>query len=57
MYAEFEGNESFEGVLGQEVGPGKDWDQNGTLDFDFMGFFDLGFWASIHSLTESKVWA
>ena len=52
MYAEFEGNEFL--VWIQEVGPGRGWDQIGTLDFE--GFFDLGFWASTHSLTASKVW-
>ena len=55
LYAEFEGNEFL--VWVQEVGPGKGWDQIGTLDFDFEGFFCLGFWASTHSLTASKVWA
>ena len=55
MYAELEGNEFL--VWVQEVGPGKDWDQIGTLDFDFEGFLALGFWASIQSLTDSKVWA
>ena len=53
LYAEFEGNEFL--VWVQEVGPGKGWDQIGTLDFDFEGFFSLGFWASTQSLTASKV--
>ena len=44
MYAEFEGKAFL--VWVQEVGPGKGWDQIGTLDFDFVGFFGLGFWAS-----------
>ena len=55
LYAEFEGNEFL--VWVQEVGPGKGWDQIGTLDFDFEGFLALGFWASIQSLKDSKVWA
>ena len=55
LYAEFEGKESL--VWVQEVRPGRGWDQIGTLDFDFEGFFGLGFWASTHALTASKVWA
>ena len=55
LYAEFEGNEFL--VWVQEVGPGKGWEEIGTLDFDFEGFFCLGFRASTQSLTASKVWA
>ena len=56
MYAEFEVKESLVCWF-QEIGPGRGWDQNGTLDFDFEGFFGLGFWASTHALTASRVWA
>ena len=55
LYAEFEENAFL--VWVQEVGLGKGWDQIGTLDFNFEGFFGLGFWASTHSLTASKDWA
>ena len=55
LNAEFEGNESL--VWVQEFGPGRGWDQIGTLDFNFEGFFGLGFWASTQALTTSKVWA
>ena len=52
MYTEFEGNEFL--VWVQEVGPGRGWDQIGTLAFDFEGFFGLGFWASTHSVRPKK---
>ena len=29
----------------------------GTLDFEAIGIFTLGFWASTQVLTASKVWA
>ena len=55
MYAEFEGNEFFEGVWGHKVRPGKGWDQTGT--FDFENFLALGLCESNHPLMDSKVWA